>query len=111
MKLMRTEDAVEDVPEAEVVEPQNAVVDADDPWSSFVSALTEDESELLSAILCGKGAKGILTRMGLTMVKAEDAINGKSLDHVGDTVMEGGVIVEEYLDDLKEALSSSGRTE
>ena len=110
-EMMRTEDAVEDVPEAEVVEPQNAVVDADDPWSSFVSALTEDESELLSAILCGKGAKGILTRMGLTMVKAEDAINGKSLDHVGDTVMEGGVIVEEYLDDLKEALSSSGRTE
>ena len=56
------------------------------------SKITETEKEYLRKVLDGETS----ARPGI-----EDAVNGKALTHVGDTVLEDGRPVEDYLDELR----------
>ena len=63
-----------------------------DPWEGFAASLTGEEREYLRKALDGETS----ARPGI-----EDAVNGKALTHVGDTVLEDGRPVEDYLEELR----------
>jgi hypothetical protein len=62
-------------------------------WDSFAESLTEAEAEYLRSALGNRLKK----KDG----SIEDSVNGKALDAIGDTVLEGGSIVEDYREDLE----------
>ena len=62
-------------------------------WGSFAESLTEAEAEYLRSALGNRLKK----KDG----SIEDSVNGKALDAIGDTVLEGGSIVEDYREDLE----------
>ena len=71
---------------------QTVTSSSEDPWEGFAASLTEAEKEYLRKVLDGETS----ARPGI-----EDAVNGKALTHVGDTVLEDGRPVEDYLDELR----------
>ena len=82
---------VEETPE--MVEPDGPT--SEDPWSAFVSSLTDDEKGHLSSILHGSPKAD---------VRLDDSINAKAMDTIGDTVIEEDSLVEDYMEDLRRAL-------
>lgn len=66
-----------------------------DPGTSFASSLTDGERTYLWDCLDGH------TRVD---VRLEDSINAKAMDHLGDTLVEGGRVFDEYAGDLLKAL-------
>jgi hypothetical protein len=62
-------------------------------WGSFAESLTEAEAEYLRSALGNRLKK----KDG----SIEDSVNGKALEAIGDTVLEGGSIVEDYREDLE----------
>lgn len=84
-ELMATGVTDEGLPETcgSVREP----VSEGDPWKVFASSLGQDEVEYLVSLLM---------RTDRADVRMEDSINAKAMDAVGDTVVEGGRIVEDY---------------
>ncbi len=66
-----------------------------DSGVSFVSSLTDREQDYLRGCLGGPVPVD---------VRLEDSINAKAMDHLGDTVLDGGRVFEEYLGDLADAL-------
>lgn len=58
-----------------------------DQWARFSMLLRDDEKVYLRSILDG---------VPHADVRLDDSINAKSMDTVGDTVVEGGCIVEDY---------------
>jgi len=88
-RIMSTEEETEEETPAETA-PGSA-----EGWFGFFSSLTEEEGNYLRSALKGRpGHDG----------SVEDSINGKALDAIGDTVIEGGEIVEDYRSDLEEGL-------
>ena len=71
---------------------QTVSAETDDPWEAFAASLTDEEKEYVREVLEGETS----ARPGI-----EDAVNGKALTHVGDTVLEDGRPVEDYLDELR----------
>jgi hypothetical protein len=77
---------------------------ADAPWRSFKSALTAAESQALALISQG-GAdiKALASLHGLMPEVLIDGLNGKAMDHLGDSLMdEDFVLYEEYKEQVKE---------
>ncbi len=97
--MMRTEEAPEEAEDA--VETKEEDADGD-PWKAFFSALTAQERRYLSLCLDNsQKTDAFLREAGTTRVRMEDAINAKALDTVGDTVVEDGMPVEDYEEDLR----------
>ena len=82
---------VEETPE--MVEPDGPT--SEDPWSAFVSSLTDDEKGHLSSILRGSPKAD---------VRMDDSINAKAMDSIGDTVMEAGSVIEDYRSELEKVI-------
>ena len=86
------EDApVEETPE--MVEPDGPT--SEDPWSAFVSSLTDDEKGHLSSIIRGSPKAD---------VRMDDSINAKAMNSIGDTVMEVGSVIEDYRSELERVI-------
>lgn len=94
-ELMRTEESSEERVRTPVVEERKAVTD--DPWADLASALSAEERDVLLSAITVSSPSPIPTRMS-------DSINAKALDTVGDTVIEDGVPIEDYLDELRSVL-------
>ena len=74
----------------------------DDPWRTLSEALEPSEKEYLDALVQSPGqAKEFLKKTETSRTKIEDSINGKSLDCIGDTIIENGTIVDDYLNDIR----------
>ena len=91
---------------AEPVNPQKPA--ADDPEEkNMMPFLTEEESELLRAILNGDSAA--IGRTGIRLSVLCDSINEKLFETIGDTAIEfdGNLpsIVEDYMEEVKGALA------
>lgn len=82
---------VEETPE--MVEPDGPT--SEDPWSAFVSSLTDDEKGHLASILHGSPKAD---------VRLDDSINAKAMDSIGDTVMEAGSVIEDYRSELEKVI-------
>lgn len=92
-EMMRIEDdPIEGDMTLETTVPE---IRSDDSWSSFSSLLTDPEREYISSIISGDGRCD--NRM-------DDSINAKAMDTIGDTVIENGVPVEDYLDELSDIM-------
>ena len=89
-RIMATEETEEeDIPEEESPGSGNG-------WDAFADSLADSELIYLRSAL-----EGTLSKKDGSV---EDSINGKALDTVGDTVLEGGTIVEDYRGDLEAVL-------
>lgn len=75
-----------------------------DPWDALRDALDPAEIEYLGAFLRPPGPSGLPGKAGISRTKIEDSINGKSLDCVGDTIIENGRLVDEYLNEIKKMI-------
>jgi len=73
-------------------------------WKSLYEALGENERNYLKSALEGN-AKAYLKENGLLMSKIEDSINGTAMDHVGDQIVENGIVFEDYAEDARSMLS------
>ncbi len=88
---------VEQVPKIQTVDSAQK-----DPWEILYDRLETMEKDYLSALVESPGlSKKILTDTGTTRTKMEDSINNKSLDCIGDTIIENGVPVTDYLSDIR----------
>lgn len=97
---MMTVDDVE--PEAEAPEP---AAPPDREPSSLGEALDAAQREYLRASLDGPfAADAVLRRHGMLMSVMEDSINDLAMTFVGDSVVEGGQAVPEYIDEIRDAL-------
>ena len=89
------------------VRPEPAVhtetyLSPDDPWKALNDVLDPSEKEYLDALLQSpRQAKELLKKTGASRTKIEDSINDKSLDCIGDTIIENGTIVDDYLNDIR----------
>ena len=71
----------------------------------FFASLTGTEKEYIKIISREPaGAPAFLRSHSLTRIGMEDAINNKALDTVGDTVLEDGTAVEDYIEDMEKGL-------
>lgn len=103
-ELMRIEEEPE---EAETVPAKAEVTETPaprGPWESLFASLTGCEKEYLKIICAGGDAQSFLLSHSLTRISAEDSINNKALDTVGDTVLEDGTVVEDYREDIEKGL-------
>ena len=99
-ELMRTEEE----PEEATVQKAAPVteVPSGGPWESFFASLSETEREYIRIICREPGdAQAYLRSHSLTRIGMEDAINNKALDTVGDTVLEDGTVVEDYMEEME----------
>ena len=96
---------VEETPETtEEKTEEKKDTDGEGPWASFFACLTENERGYLSLSLNGEDTAGFLRGTGISRIKMEDEINAKALDNVGDTVVENGAPVEDYIEDLRKGI-------
>jgi len=94
--MMATEDAEEPEEEAPAL---TGSARADDPWTALSAMLDEDERGYLSSALEGNGR-----RYGPKASRLEDSINGKAIDAMGDSIVEDGAVVPDYIDDVRRML-------
>ncbi|MCQ2078625.1 MAG: TerB N-terminal domain-containing protein [archaeon] len=100
-EMMRTEE--EEVVETPVQTATSA--EGSDPWEQLSATLSADEREYLRRCLSTpREGKAYLKILNTTTARIDDAINTKSLDTVGDTVIEDGIPVEDYADELRRIL-------
>lgn len=102
-EMMKTEEEPSEKEEKTATEKEEKSIETQNgsPWKRFFGMLTEGETEYLRARTENKNTKPILEKLGITANKIEDSINSKSLDAIGDTVIENGVPVEDYLKDIR----------
>ncbi|MCL2672319.1 MAG: TerB N-terminal domain-containing protein [Clostridiales bacterium] len=89
--------------EADTIRPleyNTLQTDADD-WHSFRESLTNTETELLRLLLSGHDIKPYANAQGIMPELLYDSINEKASDCIGDTILEDGVIYEEYVEKLR----------
>ncbi len=98
--IMRAEDDLRSVSEMMAVsdeEEMQRTVEEDVPkgdgWDGFASSIDERCVSYLKDLLSGKKVK--------KDNRLEDAINDAAMDTVGDTLIENGILVEDYVDDLR----------
>lgn len=101
--LMSTEEDVVAPVEMEV----EAIPSSGDPWRDLASALDDACRGYLSAMLESEGDR-YPRESGIRGKAVEDRINAIAMDLVGDAVVEGGEIVEDYLEDIRRALRRTG---
>lgn len=75
----------------------------DDLWEGFATSLDEPGVEYLRAAMEGD-TRATLKRLGLRMSAIEERVNDLAMEIVGDTVVEGGDIIEDYRDELERIL-------
>ncbi len=98
MRVDDGEDAVAGhVPMEDVAVIQGAVP-TDSPWDAFRSLLTVTETAYLLDLLSG------ILRNGRETLRTEESVNRKAMDTVGDVVVENGIIVDDYSDDIRRIL-------
>ena len=103
-ELMRTEEEPEETQVTEETPVQEAVTTSG-PWETFFASLTGTEKEYIKIISREPaGAPAFLRSHSLTRIGMEDAINNKALDTVGDTVLEDGTVVDDYIEDMEKGL-------
>ena len=103
-ELMRIEEEETEVAPEEIVKEPAAETSAG-PWGSFFGSLTDTEKEYIRLLCEEPGeAQTFLRSHSLTRIGAEDGINNKALDTVGDTVLEDGTVVEDYIEDMRKGL-------
>lgn len=72
---------------------------------TLASLLTDDQKAYLRASLAGPEESGrVLERIGATVFGMEDSINAVAMDVLGDAIVEDGRAVEEYRDEISEAV-------
>lgn len=87
------------VPEPEVPSVTQA---QDDPWMTLSCLLESSEKDYLDALLRSPDlSMKVLMDNSITRTKMEDSINSKSLDCIGDTIIENGLPVNDYLNDIR----------
>ena len=79
----------------------------DNEFSDFVSSLDDTEISLLSAA-CDGTFVDRCRALGLMPSQAQQTVNDKALDTVGDCVIDGGALIEDYKDDILSALNERG---
>lgn len=90
--------------EDDVVE-QEAPQEPEAEATCLRDALDDLQKEYLRAALEGPfAADTVLRRSGKLMSVLEDSINGAAMRFVGDSIVEGGQAVPEYIDEIREAL-------
>ncbi len=102
LEAVREMMAVEDE-EATTVEPVVMEQEATG-WSAFIASLDEVESAYLRALLSGEDPSSALKETKRRPSSVEDSINTKSMDAVGDAIMEDGVLFDDYIKDITEVL-------
>lgn len=79
----------------------------DNEFSDFVRSLDDTEISLLSAA-CDGTFVDRCRALGLMPSQAQQTVNDKALDTVGDCVIDGGALIEDYKDDILSALNERG---
>ncbi len=92
-ELMATD--LEDGPIPDDVTPIVTERSAEGQWSAFMASLTEREVDLLTMMLRGNSVFD---------VRMVDSINLKAMGTVGDTVIESGSLVDDYMDDIRRVM-------
>ena len=62
-------------------------------WDAFISSINDRWKEYLSDLISGKTIR--------KDNKVEDVINSVAMDVIGDVLIENGILVDDYIDDLK----------
>ncbi len=92
----------EDIVENPLPEIKKETDSQKDPWDALRDILEPTEIEYLNILLQPPGSsKG---KAGIARTKIEDSINGKSLDCIGDTIIENSRLVNEYLNEIKKMI-------
>ena len=81
--------------------------DGEDEFASFAATLDAGLLELLKAAADGRFAHACAAQK-IAPAEAERLINEISFDIVGDAVIDGGVIVPDYADDIINAINMNG---
>ena len=95
--------ATEEVQEEAVTRPVEPVRKISDSWQGLAEALDEKQKGYLRAVLEGNGQQ-YLRDIGSIQSRMEDSINALAMDAVGDNILEGGVIFDEYADNVRALL-------
>ncbi|AMK14228.1 hypothetical protein AUP07_1187 [methanogenic archaeon mixed culture ISO4-G1] len=98
-RMMATEEVQEEV----VMRPVEPVRKISDSWQGLAEALDEKQKGYLRAVLEGNGQQ-YLRDIGSIQSRMEDSINALAMDAVGDNILEGGVIFDEYTDNVRALL-------
>lgn len=85
----------------------SAPIETDDGFSDFVSSLDAELFALLKAALDGKFTAACAA-MRISPAEAERRINELSFDLIGDAVISGGVVIEDYRDDITSRIDMNG---
>ncbi|MGN0097699.1 MAG: hypothetical protein ACI38Y_00015, partial [Candidatus Methanomethylophilaceae archaeon] len=99
-EIMRVEDTEEETVREKVTEVP--IPASDNPWRNLASLLTDEERNILSSIIMEESSPEIDTRM-------TDSINSKAMDTVGDVIIENGVLLEDYIGELRSVLGGEAR--
>ena len=102
-RLLTEEDLAEDAPEPQPEIAFQAEKAAPEPRAGGFAELTGEENRYLQCLLTGEPTDW-LRGAGLMGSILCDSVNEKLFDLFGDTVLENGAPVEDYLEDLKEGL-------
>ncbi len=98
--ILRAEDDLRSVSEMMAVSDEEDVDDITetnvpkgDGWDGFMSSIDDRCRSYLTDLLSGKKVK--------KDNRLEDTINNAAMDTVGDTLIENGILVEDYVDELR----------
>lgn len=97
MRIDDGEDVVADPAPTEDAAIQETVP-TDSPWDTFRFLLTSTEMTYLRDLIAGIPGNGRDT------IRTEESVNRKAMDTVGDVVVENGIIVDDYSDDIRRIL-------
>lgn len=82
------------VPEEEEVEESiEETSEGGEGWGAFISSIDDRCVSYLTELVSGKKVK--------KDNKLEDTINSAAMDTIGDTLIENGILVDDYVDELK----------
>ncbi len=104
-ELMRIDEGPEETADTRTETEEDRPAGSAGQWDPFFASLTGTEEEYLK-IISADPDRGLafLRSHSLTRISAEDSINNKALDTVGDTVLEDGTVVEDYMEDIRKGL-------
>ncbi len=104
-EMMATEESYEDIPEEDGIVTLDAPSGPKGGWGALMAALDDVEVAYLRASLTDEGADAsVLRGTGRRQQAVEDSINNKAMDAVGDTIVESGHAVEDYITDIEGAM-------
>ncbi len=99
--MMAVEDPDVPMEEVTVSEPIEGMPSG---WSGFFASLDDVEMGYLATAIDGCADPSVLKGTGRRANAVEDSINSKAMDIIGDVIIEEGIVVEDYLDDIMEGL-------